>query len=127
MSVGSVKKFYEELAKNEDLKKEVFDAQEKFKDEDEKAIIEKVITEVAKKHGYDFTYQEFEEYKKTPKELDDDSLNAVTGGADVCACVVGGGGTYAEETPCVCVIAGGGNWGTFFVCICSVAGGGDDV
>ena len=64
MSVESVKKFYDELAKNDDLKKEVLEVQEKFKDQDEKKIIEKIIEEVDENHGYDFIYQEFEEYKK---------------------------------------------------------------
>lgn len=40
MSVESVKKFYDELAKNEDLNKEVLNVQEKFKDEEEKIIME---------------------------------------------------------------------------------------
>ncbi len=40
MSVESNKKFYDELAKNDDLKKEVLEVPEKSKDEEEKVIME---------------------------------------------------------------------------------------
>ena len=40
MSVESNKKFYDELAKNDDLKKEVLEVQKKSKDEGEKVLME---------------------------------------------------------------------------------------
>ena len=111
MSVESVKRFYDRLAKNDDLKKEVLEVQEKFKDQDKKKIIEKIIEEVDENHGYDFIYQEFEEYKKAPKELNDDNLEAITGGKK----------EFVAALVMVTVVSG------IFVCVCTITGGGDDV
>lgn len=64
-----------------------------------------------------------------PRELDDDDMDAVTGGGDVsCACAMGGGGTKdSNDKTCACVMAEAGySKGGRERCVCGFAGYGCD-
>ena len=57
-------------------------------------------------------------------ELDEEELEAVTGGERVCGCAVGGGGVAEGDKPaCACVVYGHGSDGDGgYTCICPVGG-----
>lgn len=81
---------------------------------------------LAKELGIELTEADF---AKPTGELDDDELDAVSGGGDVsCACAMGGGGTKdSNDKTCACVLAGGGyskQGGER--CVCGFAGYGYD-
>jgi len=99
MAKENVKKFFEEVSKNEDLQKQLKKATEKTNADMQKAVKAhaEAIISVAKKVGFDFTVQElFASAQQGDKKLDVDELDAVAGGAQA-----GGGG--------ICIVIGFSN------------------
>ncbi len=85
-----------------------------------------VLISLAKELGIILTEEDF---KLEPRELDDDDMDAVTGGGDVsCACAMGGGGTKdSNDKTCACVLAGAGYSKVGRErCVCGFAGYGYD-
>ena len=123
----NVKKFYEALATNEELKVKAAKLSEKYegKQPDEATIVADLVA-FAKDEGYSFTAAELSTYAESVKkdaadELKDDELEVVSGGVTVircpgdacwqgnCLCIMGGGGKHnTPKITCVCVIGGGG-------------------
>ena len=109
------KNFLQEVSKDERLKQAL----------NEQETPEKVIA-FARAHGYDLTDDDFKAEPSKYGELDDDELEAVSGGS-VCACVVGGGGKGGDDRDekCACVVAGFGyNKYGDARCACAAGGGG---
>ena len=121
----NVKKFYEALATNEQLKAKAAKLSEKYegKQLDEAAIAADLVA-FAADEGYSFTTAELSAYaenvkKDAAQELDDNELEAVAGGQlgdnygcwrSDCFCAVGGGGKHRSPSiTCACVIGGGGS------------------
>lgn len=81
---------------------------------------------LAKELGVELTEADF---VPAAAELSEDELNTVTGGASVCMCVAGGGGTRetlgGELCACVLVGAGGKEGGSDCFCACALTGYGD--
>ena len=108
-----LKKFLEEVSKNEELKQKLKALNEMEK---EKAI-EAIIT-FAKEAGYTLVPEDFEE--KTPeRELTDEEVEAVSGGKKY----------NFDETTCYCFLGGGGGGtdssdGEIFGCGCVAYGEG---
>ena len=75
MSVESVKKFRKDLDENAELKESVKKELEAFKNSGKKE--KELISEIARKLGYDFTDEEFE---VDIKKLSDKELENVSGG-----------------------------------------------
>ena len=75
MSVESVKKFRKDLDENAELKESVKKELEAFKNSGKKE--KELISEIARKLGYDFTDEEFE---VDSKKLSDKELENVSGG-----------------------------------------------
>ena len=92
----NMKKFLETVSKSEELTA-------KINGMDKEAIIA-----AAKALGIELTDTDF---AQPGRELDDDELDTVAGGAD-CYCAVGGGGTATrkDEATCACVAAGFGDY-----------------
>ena len=83
MAKENVKKFFEEVSKNEDLQKKLKAATEKPSADVQKAFEAQsaAVVEVAKKAGFDFTADEFIEAGVVgDKKLDQNELDAVAGG-----------------------------------------------
>ena len=74
MSVENVERFKDDFKNNNKIKDEVKKELEKVKDRKKE---EKLIPEIARKLGYDFTD---EEYKKASKKVSDEELANVSGG-----------------------------------------------
>ena len=103
----NVKKFFEEVSKNEDLQNQLKAATEKQEAEIAKAVKAQAeaVVEVAKKAGFDFTPQEMLEQASGDKKLDINELDAVAGGqwtGLTCCCFLGFGAGFGCE--------GGGSW-----------------
>ncbi|MBP3638136.1 MAG: Nif11-like leader peptide family RiPP precursor [Clostridia bacterium] len=89
------------------------------------------LIHLAKEFGIALTDADFAQHAV---ELSDDELDAVAGG-EVCACVMGGGGTADESSTshrsdavCACVLGGSGeNKGGYSRCVCVLCGGGNSV
>ena len=110
----NLKKFLEEVSKNEELAAEV--SQKK----DAAALIA-----IGKEMGIALTEEDFAESHEIP----DDDLDAIAGGRDVsCACAMGGGGTKdSNDKTCACVLAGAGyDKYNRERCVCGFAGYGYD-
>ena len=75
MSVENAKKFKKDLEENEELKANVKKELEALKDSGKKES--ELLPEIARKLGYDFTDEEFEEVSKV---LSDEELANVSGG-----------------------------------------------
>ena len=132
MATKDVELFFEEVSKNEALKKELAKADEGLnsldKSEMETFFNEKLLP-IIKTYGFDFTYQDLLYYKQSlnPKdgdEISDDFLNQVSGG-DKCCCVAVGA-FCSSEGLCLCVaLGGGGQKGNCKdICACPAVGGG---
>ena len=85
MAKENIKKFYEDLAKNEELQKKLTQAQESYIGEpsDRKAAAEAILIPVAKEAGYDFTVEEicrFEREKAVERGISEEELENVSGG-----------------------------------------------
>ena len=132
MAKKDVELFFEEVSKNEALKKELAKAEEGLNSlgkSEIKTFFNKKFLPIIKTYGFNFTYQDLLDYKqslnlKDGDEISDDFLNQVSGGKyrkDAnCGCAVMG-----MTVDCMCIIpgAGGGNK-LHSVCACLIAGGG---
>ena len=129
MSVENVKKFYEEVSKDEALKQKFVELSKKYQgqqmDEDKAmAITEQEMLPLAKQMGYSFTMDDLKVYGEEMKqanmncELSEEEMQAVTGGIAAMICV-GAGWNPGRSDACCCMIGVGqsndGNWKTCFV------------
>ncbi len=127
MSKENVKLFYEALAKDPALQEKSKAITKKHEGQKlDQAQLDRIYQQelipLAKGAGYDFTLDELKTYAKEtgkigPREVSEEELVAVAGGAS-CVCVVGGSG---ESLGCTCIAAG---WGGGTKCVCVVGGGG---
>jgi len=134
MSKENVRKFYEVLSKDADLQRRFREKNEllsgKYRDgapgdERLEGLFLKEILPVAREAGFEFSFQELQEYSADSKmtgELMDEELAAVAGGGNLCVCVVGGYGTIGDVA-IGCAMYGGAESSTFF-CFCFMGGGG---
>ena len=105
----NMKDFLEFASKNETLKTEVKALAAKFdRKEADEDVLKAAAIELAAKHGFTLTDDDFKPSEMT--ELTEDEMKAVAGGTEVCACaVVGVGGE--EDGPgidCFCIIGSQG-------------------
>ena len=142
----NVKKFYEALATNEELKAKAAKLSEKYEGKQpDEATITADLAAFAKDEGYSFTAAELSTYaegvkKDAVSELADEELEAVAGGQQGlgcsssygcwrsdCFCAVGGGGKHrVPSITCACVIGGAGkekNCRNNIFLLCVLAGG----
>ncbi len=77
---------------------------EEVKDETDKGKVIEFAIKEAKAHGFELTESDF-----AHAEMDDDELDAVSGGWSTCVCVIGGGGSEDDDgSQCVCFLDGVG-------------------
>ena len=134
MSKENVREFYGLLSKDVDLQRTFREKGESLSekygigaigDEQLEELFLKEVLPVAREAGFEFSFQELQEYaaeSKTKGELMDEELAAVAGGGDGCVCVLGGLG-YVGNVMIACVVAGGAASKGFF-CVCFIGGGG---
>ena len=82
MSIENVKKFYEDILKDENLREKLKKLQDKIKLSEKEATEEEVageIVAIAKKLGYHFSEDEFKEHFSS-LELSDEDLESAAGG-----------------------------------------------
>lgn len=116
MSKENVRKFFEEVAKNEDFQKQLKSTTEKSSAEVQKAVEAQIaiIVAFAKKAGFDFTVEELLAQSTQPdgKKLDQNELDAVAGGRWIgftCCDYVGMGvGCGCDTGGSYCALIGGG-------------------
>ncbi|SFG13340.1 Nitrogen fixation protein of unknown function [Desulfotomaculum arcticum] len=100
MSKENIKKFYEAVAADEGLRTKLNDLNKQYQgeamDEEKKAaLVEKLILPIAAEMGLDFTLEELRQYVEdmgqanVNRELDNNELDAVAGGA-IGACLLVG-------------------------------------
>lgn len=84
-----VKTFFEKLSKDEKLRLEVSEALKslgKAEKENEEVVFKKIIAPSAQKHGFNFTYQDYINYKETFEKngqgLPESLLEKTSGGFD---------------------------------------------
>ena len=108
MAKKDVELFFEEVNKNETLKKELEKAEAgmtNLKENELESFFKEKFLPIVKKYGFNFSYDDLREYKHslTPQsgeELDDDFLDQVAGGAGKNTCIimgVGVGGTRDKD------------------------------
>ena len=78
MSLENVKRFKEDVEKNEELKNKIMNELEAQKDNGKKE--KELITEIANKNGYEFTEEELIKDGATIHKLSDEELANVSGG-----------------------------------------------
>ena len=117
MSVDNVKKFYQAIAADENLRQELSElsrqhTQPGLSEAEVMKAAESVVLPVAARLGLSFTLADLAQYAKeqggelSDRDLSDDELAAVTGGDTAGFCVLGGYG--AGTNPCICVLGGHG-------------------
>ena len=118
MSVETVKKFYDALAKDEALKQKFMDLSKQYQGKplDEAKVMELAELEflpLAKQMGYDFSLADLRGYGEQMKqgcqgaELSEEEMKAVAGGVFVCVIIGAGDKTDFSRTPiAICVMAG---------------------
>ena len=132
MSVENIKRFYDELAKDEALQNRFKTLAKKYEglqpDEGQlDDICEKELLPFAKSAGYDFTLEELRGYGRDVinpgmRQLSEEELASVAGGS--CLCVFVGVGDN-QGVSCVCVLAGfGGDIHKSILCVCYLGGAG---
>ena len=114
MSIESVKKFYEVLSQDESLKQKFMELSQKYQNqpmEEAKymSIMEKEALPLAAQMGYSFTMDDLKSYGEEMKqadmnrELSDEEMQAVVGGAgDLCVIL----GVPANGTSGFCLMVG---------------------
>lgn len=85
MAKENVKKFYEEISKNEELQEKFLAAQKDYQTEGKSAeeIFEDIVIPVAKEAGYEFTTGEYKESQREvmlEKGISEEELENVSGG-----------------------------------------------
>lgn len=116
MSVDNVKKFYQAIAADENLRQELSElsrqhTQPGLSEAEVMKAAESVVLPVAARLGLSFTLADLAQYAKeqggelSDRDLSDDELAAVVGGyKSTCTFV----GISSGENPCVCVLGGYG-------------------
>ena len=71
--------FFKEVSRNEKLRKELSEAEKglekNLRKEEVKTFFQRKFLPIAKKYGFDFTYEELREYKKSVEPKDEQELN----------------------------------------------------
>ncbi len=71
--------FFKEVSRNEKLRKELSEAEKglekNLRKEEVKTFFQRKFLPIAKKYGFDFTYEELREYKKSMEPKDEQELN----------------------------------------------------
>ena len=107
---NEIPEFFKEVSKNEKLRKEISEAEKglgkNLSKEEVEDFFQQKFLPIAKKYGFNFTYEELREYRKSmePKggqKLGVDLLEGVPGGSG-CGCVFLG-----AFWGCGCVLIGG--------------------
>ena len=118
MSVGNVKKFYGVLSQDKEMQQKFIDLNQKYQGQsvDEAksmAIMEEEGLPLAKKIGYDFTWDDLKAYGEEMqqvdmnRELSDEELAAVSGGRLICEFMLGSSYDYsAKKSDGFCSILG---------------------
>jgi predicted ribosomally synthesized peptide with nif11-like leader len=125
--MDAVKQFYEALSADEAIRDRAGALNKKYRgtQPDKETAVEEIVA-FAKSEGYEFTAEDLARYSKpVAKELRDDELKAVSGGAydfDTCGCYYGGYGKDDENPDyfCVCVASGAGDdnaQGYYMMCL----------
>jgi len=144
--MDTVKRFFDAVANDEGLRERANAMSGKYKGEKpDEAAVKAELLSFAKSEGYDFTESELDAFTdRRRRELNDDELDAVAGGASVgfehtltktggCGCVVlgGGGGTTIDDTTWGCGCAGYGQGGDAVkyhnICMCVGSGVGEGI
>ena len=121
----NLKEFLQKASGDDKLAKEF---QELQNESDRDKVIAKTI-ELAKNTGFSLTEADF---KEPEGEVDDEEMEAVSGGWKKCACFLGGGGEAdVDGDTCACVAAGAGvtkavNGKQEGRCLCTFGGYGYD-
>ena len=115
----NLKKFLDLLGSDKELEAKALACNELGEEKGRLALIE-----LAKECGIELTLADFEEEAEpASRELDDDELDAVAGGAVACLCGAGGGGGGRDANDgkvfgCACVGYGQGGDGSASDCNC---------
>ncbi len=141
MSQENVKGYFETLAKNKELQEKLTKLNKKYEGADLTQAqldlaCERELLPLAKEYGFEFTLEEYKAYAlemSVPKtgKLDDDELEAVSGGTGGCGCILAGGGGDPDNghAGCACILGGAGiniddMSGEYPPCLCPLAGAG---
>ena len=122
----NLKKFLDMLASDKELEAKALACNELGEEKGKEAMLA-----LAKECGFELSAADFEEKaESTSRELDDDELDAVAGGACGCAFAGGGKGNDAangKQYQCSCVLYGlGKEKKGDSNCSCYISGGGND-
>ncbi len=141
MSIEAVKGFYEKIASDEELVKQLDEIQNKTTEglepplapDKKEELVKDVIIPFAKEQGFDFSIEDIKEYEQSiVEQLDDEQLESIAagsvragGGIGIGMCRIVGYGVGFTITPggvvvCALVGFGKGNGG------CLALGAGDD-
>ncbi len=137
MAKEKVGLFYDEMVKDIEMQKKFQEKfqnlsagfnDEKLEDDRVEEIFREKVLPLIREYGYDFSYSDLKAYAEelSVRALDDDELEAVAAGADLCVCVIIGAGVYGDWTAFCDVIGGMDKTGEFF-CACFFGGGGGPV
>lgn len=113
-----IDEFYNKIAKNDNLKEKLKQTERDLMNEinfKKKDAIKNKVIPLAKKYGFDFSYEEFLEYERMSAEIGDEELKNISGGLSVCVSVGAGKG-------CGCYVFGYSKGG----CTCPIVGGGSN-
>lgn len=124
----NLKKFLDLLGSDKELEAKALACNELGEEKGRLALIE-----LAKECGIELTAADLEkQVEPASRELDDDELDAVAGGAMACLCGAGGGGTGIDDNDgkvigCACVGYGQGGDGraSDCNCLCMIVGVGE--
>ena len=124
----NLKKFLDLLGSDKELEAKALACNELGEEKGRLALIE-----LAKECGIELTAADLEKQEEpASRELDDDELDAVAGGAMACLCSAGGGGGGIDDNDgkvigCACVAYGQGGDGraSDCNCLCMIVGVGE--
>lgn len=108
-----VSEFFKEVSKNEKLRRELSEEEKglgkNLSKEEVKDFFQQKFLPIAKKYGFDFTYEDIKEYKKSMEPKDGQEL-----GVDLLEGVTGGYSSFyprdLDSSYCYCHNAGTGNF-----------------
>ena len=124
----NLKKFLDLLGSDKELEAKALACNELGEEKGREAMLA-----LAKECGIELTAADLEKQEEpASRELDDDELDAVAGGAMACLCGAGGGGTGIDDNDgkvigCACVAYGQGGDGraSDCNCLCMIVGVGE--
>lgn len=139
MSQENVKGYFDALGKNKELLEKISALNKKYEGAELSPAqldlaLERELLPLAKEFGFEFTLEEYKAYAKemnAPKtgKLEDDELDAVSGGTGGCGCIAAGGGADPDNSGagCACILSGVGinindMSGEYPPCMCALAG-----